>query len=612
MAPLTKELMDGTISAGESQATPASAVRPASTHLRSDALSLEVPIKVHGSKVTQVVREITPHTEPFEEQTTTMIVFPRGGVLKMSTAVAAGQMLVVTNLRSKQDAICRILKVRTFSNSQAYVEVEFTHRQPGYWGVYFPSDGPAGTHSQPAGAPVPQPHQPAASAIESIAPPAADSRPAAPEAKAPARTPAVAPPASSIPPAIPRPKPEGAFAHIGSHEDVLPPAAATTLKVTPPPASRGFGELSTGSLPAETHGVPAVSIQDLRGDGHSAPAAISDASASRSLDFADAPARLESPSIFGSFSGGATQLRTAASEGTESRTSAPALSRSRNWLLLAGIAVACAALGGAAIYFRMIPAKPAATLSNAAVTSAAGTPSANSPAVAGLPGATSPAEAGPNAPLKPSAVVRARAEEPSVAKVSETAKTPEIAKTDDAQPARRREPAHISEPAAAPPQPASAFASGVLSTKLNAHPRTVNRAANAGQAPPPLAAPQISGGPSGAAFSGILSSTNAAPPPMPVPSGPVRVGGQVREPRVISRVIPVYPIGAKSSRVEGDVVMDILIGKDGKVSSANVISGPALLRQAALDAVRRWKYEPSKLDGEPIAIQTHVTIGFHL
>src|SRR5271169_519492 len=94
-----------------------------SGQLRADAVSLDVPVKIHGSRVTDVVLGVTPHTEPFEEQTNTMIVFPQGGVLRMSTVVSVGQ-------------------VRACPNNQNYVEVEFTHRQPGYWGVHFSSDGP--------------------------------------------------------------------------------------------------------------------------------------------------------------------------------------------------------------------------------------------------------------------------------------------------------------------------------------------------------------------------------------------------------------------------------------------------------------------------------------
>ncbi len=107
-------------------------------HLRSDAVSLEIPVKIHGSRVVEVARGVTPRTEPFEEQTSTMIVFPQGGVLRVSMAVSVGQMLILTNLKSRQDAICRVVKVRKQpSGSGGYVEIEFTQRQLGYWGVYF-------------------------------------------------------------------------------------------------------------------------------------------------------------------------------------------------------------------------------------------------------------------------------------------------------------------------------------------------------------------------------------------------------------------------------------------------------------------------------------------
>ncbi len=144
MAPLSKDTVAVANPSGESTVSKASIpAKSASGHLRADAVSFEVPVKVHGSRVTEAVRGATPHTDPFEEETATMIVFPQGGVVRMSTSVSVGQMLVLTNLKSRQDAICRVVKVRTFSKLQGYVEVEFTHAQPGYWGVHFPSDGPA-------------------------------------------------------------------------------------------------------------------------------------------------------------------------------------------------------------------------------------------------------------------------------------------------------------------------------------------------------------------------------------------------------------------------------------------------------------------------------------
>src|ERR1700680_1628113 len=143
MTPVLKDMLEVAHPAGESASPqPVTGAKTASHHLNSEAVSLEVPVKVYGSRVTDVARSTTPHSEPFEEQTTTMIVFPEGGVLKMLQVVSVGQMLVLANLKSRQDAICRIVKVRAYSSSASYVEVEFTNSQPGYWGVYFPSDGP--------------------------------------------------------------------------------------------------------------------------------------------------------------------------------------------------------------------------------------------------------------------------------------------------------------------------------------------------------------------------------------------------------------------------------------------------------------------------------------
>jgi len=149
MAPLTKDSVELAGSASEvasprPAAPQAKPITPAAGgQLRADARSVEIPVKVHGSRVSDAPAGSAPRTEPFEEQTSTMIVFPQGSVIRMSTAVTVGQMLVVTNLKTRQDAICRVVKVRTFTNMQGYVEVEFTHKQEGYWGVQFSAGSPA-------------------------------------------------------------------------------------------------------------------------------------------------------------------------------------------------------------------------------------------------------------------------------------------------------------------------------------------------------------------------------------------------------------------------------------------------------------------------------------
>lgn len=97
--------------------------------------------------------------------------------------------------------------------------------------------------------------------------------------------------------------------------------------------------------------------------------------------------------------------------------------------------------------------------------------------------------------------------------------------------------------------------------------------------------------------------------PVPAPAEQV-VRGMVQMARLIRSVPPVYPALAKSTRVSGDVLVDALIDATGDVKSAKVISGPALLQQAAIDTVRQWKYEPARLDGQAVAMHLSVTVRF--
>jgi len=123
------------------------------------------------------------------------------------------------------------------------------------------------------------------------------------------------------------------------------------------------------------------------------------------------------------------------------------------------------------------------------------------------------------------------------------------------------------------------------------------------------AAPVVSGEPpSLAAIGGVLAKE-----PMPVPVGQApRVGGQVQPARLIKSVPPVYPSLAKTNRLNGDVILDALVDEAGRVTDVSVVSGPTLLRGAAMEAVRSWKYEPAQLDGRPVSMHLTVTVKFHI
>jgi periplasmic protein TonB len=146
---------------------------------------------------------------------------------------------------------------------------------------------------------------------------------------------------------------------------------------------------------------------------------------------------------------------------------------------------------------------------------------------------------------------------------------------------------------------------------LNSHPVSTQRTAGEqGDAPAvdAMAPPPVS---ENNALTGIGSSGMASPPaPELKQDGLVKIGGQVKEPRLLSSTLPMYPALAKQSNTQGDVVIRATIDKAGHVAHMDVVSGPVVLRQAALDALSRWKYEPSKLDGQPVSVQMLVTIKF--
>jgi len=121
-----------------------------------------------------------------------------------------------------------------------------------------------------------------------------------------------------------------------------------------------------------------------------------------------------------------------------------------------------------------------------------------------------------------------------------------------------------------------------------------------------------------AAFS-IAGAPPPPPPPPPSPpfppevvAGAIRVGGNIPAPMKIKDVKPVYPPIAQSAKVNGIVILEVVIGADGRVLDARVVRSVPLLDQAALDAVRQWEFTPTLLNGAPTRIIMSVTVNFTL
>jgi len=126
----------------------------------------------------------------------------------------------------------------------------------------------------------------------------------------------------------------------------------------------------------------------------------------------------------------------------------------------------------------------------------------------------------------------------------------------------------------------------------------------------------IPGGEIGGVLGGIVGGTQTGPPPPPpAPAAKktvYRVGGDVKPPRAITIVPPIYSPIARAARAEGVVVVDAIIDEHGDVVQARAVSGPGLLMSAAVQAVAQWKYEPTYLDGTPVAIRMEVHVYFNL
>jgi protein TonB len=97
----------------------------------------------------------------------------------------------------------------------------------------------------------------------------------------------------------------------------------------------------------------------------------------------------------------------------------------------------------------------------------------------------------------------------------------------------------------------------------------------------------------------------------PAPSN-IRLPSKLVESSVIYKTIPQYPIIAKTVGVQGTVVLQATISKGGTIENLQVISGPQMLQQAAIDAVRTWRYRPYLLNDQPIEVETTVNVIFKL
>src|ERR1700719_4022116 len=106
------------------------------TASRPQPVALEVPVTVNGARAV----EGSDKREPFSETTKTVLVFGNGAVIRLGSPVAAGQLLFLTNEKTKREVVCQVVKSKNYRSVSGYVELEFTQPVLGFWGMRFPGE----------------------------------------------------------------------------------------------------------------------------------------------------------------------------------------------------------------------------------------------------------------------------------------------------------------------------------------------------------------------------------------------------------------------------------------------------------------------------------------
>jgi len=140
------------------------------------------------------------------------------------------------------------------------------------------------------------------------------------------------------------------------------------------------------------------------------------------------------------------------------------------------------------------------------------------------------------------------------------------------------------------------------------------------EAPPPMTSMAgvvggvpggVPGGQMGGVIGGIINSTPVAVPKVATPQR-VRVSQGVTQGLLIRKIQPPYPPLARQARIQGNVVLQAEISKAGDIENLRLISGHPMLAPAAIEAVKQWKYRPYILNGEPVEVETQITVIFSL
>lgn len=600
------------------------------TTARPQPVALEVPVTVNGARALAG----SDKREPFSESTKTVLIFGHGAVVRLSSLVAPGQLLFLTNEKTKKEVVCQVVNSKSYSSMSGYVELEFTEPVSGFWGMRFPAAPQShNSESAPASSPATR-HSAGGSGIESKAP--ATPATIQPETKSTIssspRAPQQVPSSSTVLPNQPSavqssstnssqaslsatPSSPSSVASSDTLETAKPIKTPSAAPVTTPKPS---ASPSKSILDSDEIKIPSW-LEPLARNAAAASAALPEIRGHEAVeDFGDIP-EVDDLAVteITDTPEGANRGVPASSFGTHfladeqdglSEKAANSGKSSKKFLIGAIAAAGLLLIGAGGWYLRQSP-------DNAAVNSSASnavtvdTP-ANPTDTSSEPIPSQP-QIRPSPPEKPSPKFRAvstpAAIEPNTSSGSNSTKFVDASRTSKnankniATVDSAADDAATAEVAAAPQPKKQNLGSVKLSAPI------VNAPAGPGATEEALNLEPSQ--PAAGLASGLMGSTSRQPV---APSSAPATGPEVKSATIISSVAPIYPLIAKNQRITGAVTIDALIDATGHVTGMTIVSGPPLLQESAKEALRHWKYAPAQLHGKPVPMHMTVTIQFKL
>ena len=501
--------------------------------------------------------------ELFKENTTTALVFPNGGVIRLAAAAAPGQLLFLTNPQTRREVVAQVTRRRNNPSSGFYIELEFTEPAPDFWGVAFP-EAPPQADAAPRAAQTQVAEPALAPAAAEFLQPAEDaSDDLSPNAPAPSteEVNALMEEVEALRAQLKSMQSQAANTGLPAMQLPAPQAPALSSAPPVPPApAPDLGTMLSSLVAAQTAPpTPPVTAAPSEPTPAASPAVHTPAPQQKSPAHEpdELDALLPKPAL---------DFKNARVPPPNSPAHAPVVPPSdrSGMLRLALLAVV-------SLFAVMVAAWNMHLL----------------PWLAPKPNSSQAAAAQPTTKPTPRPTAAPKTDPRATASNTSTASIPPSTATDAAS----SQPAPSSSSAATPPASSNLVDTSALSADAS-------HSSNHNATNPPLT--------SIAKHSAVRDSKSADADNSAASAN----DGSISPPRLIKSVRAVAPGAALRQFMTGNVTLDAFIDKTGQVKSMKVLSGPPSFHKAAMDALKKYRYEPARQNGKPVSAHLTVTIPF--